>query len=1003
MAIKYKPGAKVSNMTTPTRAGRKLTQKWKNPKSATSGDSAFGAIDVHVLLDGVNTKTKKGKVAKNDKSYDRSTTASSTSYDFSFNRADWYPYKGKPKLGGATFKVRGRNSKGNGPWHTGPALRFSAPKEPTATITVDIDDGEVTCKAEAEDPGGARERHDTRLVVTQTKNFGTGRKTTLDDKTGTGTAVASTKDVPGSKVLTHDQWIKVSMEAWTRGLAGDSKHVTKSHVFAWPAKASITKVERTAQRNGMVLVSIKTNHNADTHPVDHVQLQRLQSSTATTAAAAAIASGWQDVSGATDDAQCTGLTDQLADAYPTDGTRTWYRIKSTHDDYTVYSTAAELPVFNPAAEPPHADDKVYLVSATPLADGTSLAVLMWWAVVGEADDGTELSWSQDPNAWHSTAGPTTYEFEWEDGAATIGGTTRAHTATVYVNDLEEGVPVYLRARRYKDGEGGRTWGRYSSKKTGLPTSSPGTVTLHAPAYVARGADLEVSWEHESDRQQAAWAVTSDAGMVTAEGTTEALTIPAEKLEGLDEVNVRVAVCTTLGGTWQESSQATVVIADPPSCELAVPAAVTAQPLQVVVSTDAAAPVVSVAVSSAGISVDLPDGIVRQAEGDVVWSSANAHTSAWEEADGELTATISLPTSDGARPDLWDGCTYVVGVAVTDAVTGITSAPVTAETTVAWAHKAGEPGATIRVADEAQAAWVEVEAPEDAALGDVCDLYRMSLGVATLIAESLPFGTVVADGLVPYASAWREHELYYRVACRTIDGDVAWSDVPYELACESAWLTWGSGRSLELPYDLVTEDAHAKDFEARAHPLDEVPEDFGVIAEGYWGPDSRHTASITADLVKTQDAERLEALVACANHAGPVFVRLPNGRAFEGNAVPSRISESYAGVAVAVSVDVEEIALTDEHRPSAERGEVSYPEWGGGAISAAWGVVYDQAGYPLPEWQWIGMAQGLATGYAADPSGVVHDLAGAAKTGWTWDGTALRDANDAEVALAGEEA
>ena len=166
---------------------------------------------------------------------------------------------------------------------------------------------------------------------------------------------------------------------------------------------------------------------------------------------------------------------------------------------------------------------------------------------------------------------------------------------------------------------------------------------------------------------------------------------------------------------------------------------------------------------------------------------------------------------------------------------------------------------------------------------------------------------------------------------------------------------------------------------------------------------RHTLAISTDLAKTRDSVRIEALEACANHAGPVFVRLPNGRAFEGNAVPSRMSESYTGTPVAITVDVEEIALTDEHRPSVDRGEVVLPAWSGGALVAAWGSVYDESGYPLPEWQWVGMAEGGATGYAVDPDDAVHDLTGSALDGWAWDGATLTDQNGDPVPLAGEEA
>ena len=295
----------------------------------------------------------------------------------------------------------------------------------------------------------------------------------------------------------------------------------------------------------------------------------------------------------------------------------------------------------------------------------------------------------------------------------------------------------------------------------------------------------------------------------------------------------------------------------------------------------------------------------------------------------------------------------------------------------------------------------VEAPYTYEAGDVCDLYRLTSAKAVPIATGLPFGAEVTDVLAPYSSVWRDTELAYRVATRTADGDLDWDDVPYELAGEDVTLDW-DGHRLGLPYDHGFDGGYEKGFEARSHPLTLSAESGGVRPEGFWDPVVQHRATITTDLHRSREHERRELLDQVSGYPGPVFVRLPNGEAYEADVQLSNVRESYDGTPVAATLSVTEIALTDEHRPSRGLGEIVDPAWGGGALIVSRGIVYDGTGrYPLPDWDWLGWSETLEQGYVTDGAQAVRSLDGDAMVGWSYDGVTLTDENDEAVELTEE--
>ena len=144
----------------------------------------------------------------------------------------------------------------------------------------------------------------------------------------------------------------------------------------------------------------------------------------------------------------------------------------------------------------------------------------------------------------------------------------------------------------------------------------------------------------------------------------------------------VLTTTGSGNVWSHSEAQRVAIADPPSCEVAMPATIEAQGTALTVSTDAKLPRLHVALVASGVTHETPVGTVAQAEGDVV---AEAEPSVeWQESGGLMVAIVRLPDSD----EIYDGGEYTLRATVTDEATGLSSSVATASATVAWSHQPG---------------------------------------------------------------------------------------------------------------------------------------------------------------------------------------------------------------------------------------------------------------------------------------------------------------------------
>lgn len=842
-----------------------------------------------------------------------------------------------------------------GGWNYSPIIYLDVPKQPEIEIEHVEKNGVPNVQVTVKRDKGAWNRPVLQLKGTVTVERG-GKATVLqriEETNDTFTASWPVSQLaPDGNAGTP---IRLGISAYCVGLAGNSATANSNYYIAHPNVPVIRSI--TANRNDVTsTVVIAYDSCADmTHPVDTIELYRLRDSELDDPSEVAlVSSGWSSV--ATADSKACSMCDPLSDARPAErGKRTWYRLKAVHGTHSTYSQPVELPIYDaPLAV---TASGAYIASVTEADDGRSLAVEVAWrddviegatqAELAKHEFATELSWGTTPYAWQSNKGAESFEFAWEltgeekttrlseinAHRPSVGGTPVAaytHVGIAYIDGIDESTVVYVRARRSWKNGNDSGFGEYSNMVSASLSGTANLVLLTAPSTVTRGDGIGLMWTVGADVRQSEWLVSgiigpddatladfaalssSDAdtraqayanldaacsGLASGYDASGYAVIDPSDLVGADCIIVKVGV--TIGGMVDESAYALVRISDAPVCEVIVPETVTAGPASVTLRTDSSDRAI-VSVVSRGIAYATPSGTAYQRGGDVVFGKVVEIGGIEVKADGLYEGTVTL---EGAT--LVDGCTYDVRAYVEDAVTGLRSEVATGSFTVAWAHQAGFPAASVTADREAMSASIAVSAPTDAISTDVADVYRVTPHGADLIASGVTFSSVVTDRFAPYVSTREQAQTAYRVACRTMDGDVAWTDVAYGLVGGFLRLDWGEGKSVELPFNLRASESASKPFEAKTM-LD-------GSRVGSWGEGVERRGSFETDLVRFASPEQRRLIYEVAAYPGPVFVRTASGLAFDADVQIEDVEESFDSGAIGVSLSFTQVDLTDAHR------------------------------------------------------------------------------------------
>ena len=908
--IKKKPKLAVTKLGTPTRTTpHTLTASWSVPKKLTKSSNTRRAENELVtwtlnLSDGTTKSVQeKGAASLNTSSINLdSLKIGGTTYD----RASFYPgqYGDKPKLPSVSVSVIPKNKKGKGP-ESVVTKQWKLPRTPTIDeITFDNATGIASTTIRTDAGEDDRERYDTKYTVTITDSR-TSKDVNSSDSSSTSTEFSVNYNFGSYQSLDpENDYIRMKVRAAARGYAGDSDPVAERDLYvAYPAQASITSVDYSSKtETGKCTVHISTN-NSTQHPVDQVRLE--YAANVSYESAADIPSESWTSTDIVDDANCTALATSVGTLIPERGKHTYIRVKSYHLNENVlyrYSEAVKLEELEtPAATA--ADIKIEVLSAEAGEGGESAVVTLGWNTDGGDDyTGTELSWSDEEDTWKSTEQPKSYEFEWSDGPLTSGGVTYQDSATITIKGLAEGTRYFIKARRYLDTDT-TTYSAYSNTATVITSETPESIVAVCDRYVVADGSLPVRWTLSGNGMQTKWQILSSAGKVIAEGegSTGATQIDAKRLATFaTNGTVTFTVQASTGSDWVASEAQKVTIMQPPTLSISRAGTLTAQPVTFTATVSSLCDLI-VILTSKGATGQFPQGILRQTAGDTIHS--NVYSPTWTASGNNFTATITLPTG----LDLWDLGDYELSVVAEDRKSGLRSPERTADFKVAWANPAVDPAdaTTLVVQDtvdadgtRTRAVEITLTAPTGSAETDVYDIYRMDGDDVRLIGTGFPLEFVTVDEYAPFGTG---EDLFYRVALRTIDGDVEFDDVEYEFPCDSLRFDWDGGY-IELPYNLAIGDKYAKDADIRQH-LD-------GSSDAYWNPNITRTASLKTDVIPLVQPDEIEAVRKLARYPGAVFVRTPNGCAYEANVEVTDMSSSNKKI-VAVSFDATQVGLTSE--------------------------------------------------------------------------------------------
>lgn len=702
------------------------------------------------------------------------------------------------------------------------------------------------------------------------------------------------------------------------------------------------------------------------------KLQILKSSTSDTAAKAALEANWSDVSGATDNSLASGFTDIYANAVGQPGEHIWYRVVATRIGHTEVSAPVEAKdIFKEAIGTQ--DLSVSIYSADPDEDGQGITLLVLWnepsSSVEATDKGVEISWSDYKDAWESNTPPETFEVDWTNQDLIPQGSTYTKAAKVSIRNLEEGTPYYMRARQFGDYGDGRIYGGYAYlsssgiKATVTPVSSIQNLTLNVASYKKMYESLYLSWGYDSGTAQTSWRIwyysNSKNNWVEAAASTETdskayTTIEWSKILSIisenNSMGIRFKVEMSVGGPSATSEEKIVTYRKAPAVDFSILSlneertesetsqgttsdddgdtvvyALKEQPIFFSYGCSYDQAKVLVSVISQGNSIAGPGGFEPQPNGEVLWSNIYTIDSASSNTTYDPIHKIyNVSGDDVFIPiiEMRDGCWYTVEITATDPLLSSNTTTITKILQPDWLSDVYPTppsyDSTVVVDADTKVATITPVAGTGANADDTAEIYRVTPDGPVLVLSKAAFlddnGYSVSyeDRYVPYSDI---AELQYRIAARTVYGQVEWIDIPYALSPSIGWLRgepfytmrfdWGNGRYLEVPYNLEFQDSYNKDFEAKTN-LD------GTIT-GWWNSAIKKSKSLKTVAVKFSDPQQIELIRELAQYSGPVFVRTPDGDAFQADVQVSSLDNKYDGLTLSVSFKATALTLTDEFK------------------------------------------------------------------------------------------
>lgn len=498
-ADKYLTPEKTVTGLTLTRDGNKFTAKWKVPSNAVQSSliNRFNQLMIKWRLykDGSNYTDKD--VPKNEQ-----TTSNSQTYgEFKsgLTRKSFYPVT-DVKVQGVKVWVIGQHVRAdgktvlNGPAAGPETYEFKTPLKPSVEVSYNKDTSDVTFKIKRDEGKDAHESYWTSYSVVVYDPNGAGSLSVVPVASGTATDLEKTVTVrlsPYMGNLTAGKSVKAELQCKACGIAGDSGTVSASYTVGKPAMATIGTITCDKKgAGGTVKVPVKAGAFTKT-----MKLQRRHGDGA-----------WEDVQGAsTDDRDCQALYDTYQDAAPNAGEYVYYQVISSCDQLSTDSEDKRADCLYTAIVDTECIATLPAPVVIPSADGDSATVNMTWKDSTD-NDGTELSWSHERNAWKSGSGPSTETFAWGDASGSMAAT---------ITGLDADRACWVQHRRYRDKGGTRYFSSYSDAvKFGGDTAEDDTCGVISVTSNAQGtaATVVVGYTEDTanDGTELSWSTDEGA-------------------------------------------------------------------------------------------------------------------------------------------------------------------------------------------------------------------------------------------------------------------------------------------------------------------------------------------------------------------------------------------------------------------------------------------------------------------------------------------------------------
>ena len=531
------------------------------------------------------------------------------------------------------------------------------------------------------------------------------------------------------------------------------------------------------------------------------------------------------------------------------------------------------------------------VNPTDIA-GTVRVTFDWtWAMA----TGAEISWANHEDAWESTDEPDTYEI------------SSIRASAWNISGLDTGMTWYVRVRLFTGSGENQTFGAYSPIVPIDLSSAPSVPVLDlAPPVITEDGIVTASWIYSTnDGTEQVFAeiaeVTEENGQtiytpIASTKTAQYVDIPAQtetRTWSYGETHTLVCRVTSASGHTSDdwSNPVSVYIAEPLTAEITqtslVEETIETDNVSRVVKSLKAMPL-SVTVEGAGTNGTTTVMIVRNGD----YRARRPDESEFNGYDGE---TIALWTQTGEDQITFDqGSQEIIGhlddegkyLLIATVQDGLgQSAEATIPFEVHWTHQASIPSATVEISEDEEIAILTPIAPDDVAVGDVCDIYRLSADKPELIYEGAAWGTQYVD---PYPTIG-EHG-GHRFVLRTANGDYvtdtgyAWFDTDEEQddLFESDYniINFGEG-TVYLQYNVDVSNSWSKDFKETKY--------LGGSVQGDWNKAVSRTTNVSSVVIAPDDPEQIEALRRLATYSGVCHVRTKDGSSFSADV---QVSEDY---------------------------------------------------------------------------------------------------------------